>query len=81
MMIETLNPNGTRTASCERLSTIEDSSMAIIRLLQEWNILIKSMTSEHEESARRFPQLSDEQNEQFMSAQPAMMNLFESDEN
>lgn len=81
MMIETLNPNGTRTASCERLSTIEDSSMAIIRLLQEWNILIKSMTSEHEESARRFPHLSDEENEQFMSAQPAMMNLFESDEN
>ncbi len=81
MMIETLNPNGNRTASCERLSTIEDSSMAIIRLLQEWNILIESMTSEHEESARRFPQLSDEENEQFMSAQPAMMNLFESDEN
>ena len=57
------------------------SKITIIRLLQEWNILIKSMTSEHEESARRMPQLSDEENEQFMSAQPAMMNLFESDEN
>lgn len=81
MMMETLNPDGTRAVSCERLSTIEDSSLAIIRLLKEWDILLKSMTTDHEESSRTLPQFTDEENEEFTSAQPAMMNLYEETEN
>ena len=81
MIIETLNPDGTRTASCERLATIEDSSLAIIRLLKEWDIILKSMTTDHDESSRTLPQFTDEENEEFMSSQPAMMNLHEESEN
>ena len=81
MIIETLNPDGTRTASCERLATIEDSSLAIIRLLKEWDIILKSMTTDHDESSRTLPQFTDEENEEFMSSQPAMMSLHEESEN
>ena len=71
MKMETLNFHGTVSASAERICTIEDSHMGMIHVLKEFEILLETMQSEHEEMVRKFPGLPEE----FNRAKPALLNL------
>lgn len=71
MIIETLNPNGTRTASCERIILPEDSHGGMVNLLREFMDLVTIMTTEHEESKRNVPGMPPS----FREPRPAMMDL------
>lgn len=71
MKMETLNFHGTVSASAERICTVEDSHMGMIHVLKEFEILLETMQSEHEEMIRKLPGLPDE----FNLAKPALLNL------
>ena len=69
--METLNFLGTVSASAARICTVEDSHMGMIHVLKEFEILLETMQSEHEEMLRKFPGLPEE----FNRAKPALLNL------
>ncbi len=71
MLIETLNPQGTVTAACERIVTPENSHVGMVNLLREFMELYTIMTSDHEASQRKIPGLP----ALFSEARPRMMNM------
>lgn len=71
MKVETLNYEGTVSASVERICTIEESHMGMVNVLKEFEILLDTMQSEHEEMVRKYPGLPDE----FSLSRPALLNL------
>ena len=71
MKIETLNFEGTVSASVERTCTIEESHMGMVNLLKEFEILLDTMQSEHEEMVRKYPGLPEE----FSHSRPALLKL------
>jgi porphobilinogen deaminase len=52
MLIETLNPRGTVTASAERIVLPENSHIGMVNLLREFMELLTVMTTDHEGSKR-----------------------------
>jgi hypothetical protein len=66
-----LNYEGTVSASVERICTIEESHMGMVNVLKEFEILLDTMQSEHEEMVRKYPGLPDE----FSLSRPALLNL------
>ena len=52
MRIETLNHHGTVTAAAERVCLVEESHMGMVNVLKEFQILLETMQSEHEEIPR-----------------------------
>lgn len=71
MKIETLNYLGTISASAERICTIEESHMGMVNVLKEFEVLLETMQSEHEEMIRTFPGLP----EGYNNAKAAMLDL------
>jgi hypothetical protein len=71
MKVETLNYEGTVSASVERICTIEESHMGMVNVLKEFEILLGTMQSKHEEMVRKYPGLPDE----FSLSRPALLNL------
>ena len=69
--VETLNAEGTVSASVERICTVEESHMGMVNVLKEFEILLETMQMEHEEMVRKFPGLPDEYN----LPRPALLNL------
>ena len=69
--VETLNAEGTVSASVERICTVEESHMGMVNVLKEFEILLETMQMEHEEMVRKFPGLPDEYN----LSRPALLNL------
>ena len=55
MLIETLNPQGTVTAACERIVLPENSHTGMVNLLREFMELLTIMTTDHEGSKRTVP--------------------------
>ena len=52
MLIETLSPDGTVTAACERIVQPENSHMGMVNLLKEFMDLLGVMTTDHEGTKR-----------------------------
>ena len=73
MIIETLNPEGTVTAACERIVQPENSHLGMVNLLKEFMDLLAVMTTDHEGSNRRILGLPPSFNE----PSPRLMNLDE----
>lgn len=73
MIIETLNPEGTVTAACERIVQPENSHIGMVNLLKEFMDLLAVMTTDHEGSNRRILGLPPSFNE----PSPRLMNLDE----
>ena len=71
MLIETLNPEGTVTAACERIVQPENSHMGMVTLLKEFMDLLNVMTTDHEGSKRNIPGMP----ESFKEPSPRLMNL------
>lgn len=71
MLIETLNPEGTVTAACERIVLPENSHMGMVNLLKEFMDLLKVMTTDHEGSKRNIRGMP----ESFMEPSPRLMDL------
>lgn len=69
--VETLNAEGTVSASVERICTVQESHMGMVNVLKEFEILLETMQMEHEEMVRKFPGLPDEYN----LPRPALLNL------
>ena len=73
MRIETLNHQGTVTAAAERVCPVEESHMGMVNVLKEFQILLDTMQSEHEEIPRVHAGLSEE----FGHARGPLLNLNE----
>ena len=73
MLIETLNPQGTVTAACERIVLPENSHVGMVNLLKEFMELFTIMTSDHEATNRRMPGMPAD----FNDAKPRLMNMDE----
>ncbi len=71
MKIEILDPLGMVSAAAERVCPVADSHMGMITLLKEFNILLETLSSEHEQLAKHFHGLPKD----FSEAKPAMLNL------
>lgn len=71
MMMETLNEEGSITASSERIVLPEDSHLGMVNLLKEFMILLTMMTSEHEGMKRIIPGMPDD----FSDPSPPMFDL------
>ncbi|MDP6200040.1 MAG: hypothetical protein QF531_04640 [Candidatus Poseidonia sp.] len=71
MLIETLNPEGTVTAACERIVQPENSHMGMVNLLKEFMDLLNVMTTDHEGSKRNIPGMP----ESFKEPSPRLMDL------
>lgn len=71
MLIETLNPEGTVTAACERIVQPENSHMGMVTLLKEFMDLLNVMTTDHEGSNRNIPGMP----ESFKEPSPRLMDL------
>jgi len=71
MLIETLNPDGTVTAACERIVQPENSHMGMVNLLKEFMDLLNIMTTDHEASKRNILGMP----ESFMQPSPRLMDL------
>lgn len=71
MLIETLNPDGTVTAACERIVQPENSHMGMVNLLKEFMDLLNVMTTDHEASKRNILGMP----ESFMQPSPRLMDL------
>lgn len=71
MKVETLNFEGTVSASVERTCTVEESHMGMVNVLKEFEVLLDTMQSEHEEMVRKFPGLPEE----FSQSRPALLRL------
>ena len=69
--VETLNFQGTVTASAERICTLEESHMGMVNVLKEFINLLETMQIEHAEMVRKFPGLPDE----YSLARPPLMDL------
>lgn len=75
LIVETLSPDGKRTASCERIVLPEDSHVGMVNLLREFMELVTIMTTAHEGSKRTVPGLPTSMSE----PSPALMKLNEED--
>ena len=75
MLIETLNPSGTVTAACERITLPENSHLDMVNLLREFIELVTLMTTDHEATNRSIPGMPPSFNE----AKPSLMKLNEED--
>jgi len=75
MLIETLNPSGTVTAACERITLPENSHLDMVNLLREFMELVTLMTTDHEATNRSVPGMPPSFNE----AKPSLMKLNEED--
>ena len=73
MRIETLNHHGTVTAAAERVCPVEESHMGMVNVLKEFQILLETMQSEHEEIPRSHAGLSEE----FSHARGPLLDLSE----
>jgi hypothetical protein len=71
MKIEILDPLGMVSAAAERVCPVADSHMGMVTLLKEFNILLDTLSSEHEELAKHYHGLPKE----FSEAKPAMLDL------
>lgn len=71
MLIETLSPDGTVTAACERIVQPENSHMGMVNLLKEFMDLLGVMTTDHEGTKRNIPGMP----ESFMQPSPRLMEL------
>lgn len=71
MLIETLNPDGTVTAACERIVQPENSHMGMVNLLKEFMDLLNVMTTDHEATKRNILGMP----ESFMQPSPRLMDL------
>ena len=71
MKIEILDPLGMVSAAAERVCPVADSHMGMVTLLKEFNILLDTLSSEHEQLAKHFHGLP----EDFSEAKPAMLDL------
>jgi len=71
LTIETLSPDGKVTAMCERIIPLEKSHMGMVNLLKEFNILVKLMEEERQETSRIIPGLPESYNE----AKEPLLNL------
>ena len=73
MLIETLTPDGTVTAACERIVQPENSHMGMVNLLKEFMELFTVMTTDHEATKRNIRGMPDS----FMEPKPRLMNMDE----
>ena len=73
MLIETLTPDGTVTAACERIVQPENSHMGMVNLLKEFMELFTLMTTDHEATKRNIRGMP----ESFMEPTPRLMNMDE----
>lgn len=75
MLIETLNPQGTVTAACERIVLPENSHTGMVNLLREFMELLTIMTTDHEGSKRTVPGMPPG----FNDPSPRLMDLNDED--
>jgi hypothetical protein len=75
LLIETLNPQGTVTASCERLVLPENSHTGMVNLLREFMELLTIMTTDHEGTKRTIPGMPSG----FNDPSPRLMDLNDED--
>lgn len=71
LMIEALSPDGTITASCQRIAAAENAHLAMVNVLKEFTHLVTLMTTDHEGMKRGIPGMPPS----FMDPQPRMMDL------
>lgn len=71
IMIEALSPEGTITASCQRIAAAENAHLAMVNVLKEFTHLVTLMTADHQAMKRGIPGMPPS----FMDPQPRMMNL------